>query len=242
VNVVAVIQARMGSTRLPGKVLAPIAGQSMLALVCRRVRRATRIDRLVVATTDAPADEPIIDECERLAVDVFRGSETDVLRRYREAAQRHAADAVVRITADCPLIDPEVIDTVVAAFLDLLPDYASNTLRRTWPRGLDTEVMTAAALARADREATEPYERVHVTPYLYRHPELFRLHAVTAQEDRSAARWTVDAPEDLALVRAVCERVDPVAASWRDVWELVAREPAVAALNRNVRQKELGEG
>ena len=242
-RVLAIIQARMASTRLPGKVLRPIEGRSMLGWVCERVRRASTIDGLVVATTTEPDDRQIVDECGRMRVPVFRGSERDVLERYHKAARLHAADVVVRITADCPLIDPGVIDLVVHEFMDHSPDYASNTLRRTWPRGLDTEVMTAAALQRARREATEPYERVHVTPYLYRHPELFRLHAVTGDEDHSGARWTVDTPEDLEFVRVVYRRLADIGSfSWYDVLYLTANEPEIAELNRGVRHKELAEG
>lgn len=243
IRIVAIIQARMGSTRLPGKVLADVAGRTMLARVVRRVRRAGRLDEVVVATTTAAGDEPVVEHCQRLGVACFRGQEDDVLDRYYRAATAHAADAVVRITSDCPLIDPEVIDRVVGAFLDRQPDYASNTLRRTWPRGLDTEVTTTAALSRAWREAAEPYQRVHVTPYLYQHPEHFTLLAVTGEEDLSAGRWTVDTGEDLDFVRAVCERMGGEDGfSWREVHRLLGDEPSLAERNRHVRHKRLTEG
>jgi len=269
-RVVAIIQARMGSARLPGKVLAEIGGRSMLRRVCGRAAQAARIDQLLVATTMEPDDEAIVDECARLQVACFRGSTDDLLDRYHKAARAYRADAVVRITADCPLIDPQVIDLVVDALKKRGQDpfsYASNTLRRTWPRGLDTEAMTAAALSRACREATEPYQRTHVTPYIYRHPESFRLLAVTlpsaghrnappsrrkdrempsrmaGREDLGRWRWTVDLPEDLDFVRAVYRRLaDDETFSWRDVQRLLAREPALAELNRHVRQRELVEG
>ncbi len=237
----AIIQARMGSTRLPGKVLKSIAGRSMLARVCRRVCRAAMIDEVVVATTTEPADQAIADECNRLGVACFRGSENDVLDRYRHAAKRHGADAVVRITADCPLIDPDVVDRVVRCFLATRPDYASNTLKRTWPCGLDTEVLSTEALDRAHREATEPYERVHVTPYLYRHGERFRLLPVTCREDLGELRWTVDSAEDLQFVRAIYHRLDGDAFSWREVLHMLAAEPGIAQLNGHVRQTELVE-
>lgn len=242
-RVVAVIQARMGSSRLPGKVLLDLSGRTMLARVVRRAGRASRIDEVVVATSVAPGDDPIVAECERLGVACFRGSEQDVLRRYYEAAAHHRADAVVRITSDCPLIDPEVTDRVIGAFFEHVPDYASNILRRTYPRGLDTEVMTRATLARAFHEATEPYQRTHVTPYIYQHPESFRLLGVTGSPDESAHRWTVDSPDDLELIRAVYERMGgDDGFSWRDVRRLFEREPWLADLNRHVRHKELVEG
>ncbi len=242
-NVVAILQARMGSSRLPGKVLADLAGRTMLARVVRRARRATLIDQVVVATSVGPGDDPIVEECDRLSVACFRGSERDVLGRFHRAAIAFSADAAVRITADCPLIDPVVADAVIRAFLDAGPDYASNTLRRTYPRGLDTEVIAASALARAWRDARHPYERTHVTPYIYQHPEQFRLLAVTGPEDLSGGRWTVDSQEDLEFVRTVYRRMPgDDEFSWRDVCRLLADEPTLSAINRNVRQKELVEG
>ncbi len=242
-KITAIIQARMGSTRLPGKVLLDVAGQSMLARVVRRVRRARRLDGLVVATSEATADAPIVEECRRLGVDVFRGAEADVLDRYHQAAVEHKAEVVVRITSDCPLIDPGVIDRVVAEFRHVRPDYASNVLRRTWPRGLDTEVITGDALARAWTEAKQPFERAHVTPYVYRHPERFELHSVAQPEDRSDGRWTVDSQADLDFVRAVYERFDGLDQfSWHHVDRLLLNEPSLTELNRHVCQKQVVEG
>ncbi|OHB66422.1 MAG: hypothetical protein A2V70_21240 [Planctomycetes bacterium RBG_13_63_9] len=252
-NVTAIIQARTGSTRLPGKVLADVCGRSMLARVCDRVARTTRVDTIVVATSVDPADREVVAECLRLGVECFCGSPQDVLDRYRRAAEAHRADPIVRITADCPLIDPEVVDAVVEAFLTQRPDYAANILCRTWPRGLDTEVLSADTLLRAWREAAAPYQRIHVTPYIYQHPERFHLLPVTrktpacetpmGEEDLGDCRWTVDLPEDLQFVRAVYRRLDNRDTfGWRNVQELLAREPAIADLNRHVRQKELAQG
>jgi spore coat polysaccharide biosynthesis protein SpsF len=242
-KVVAIIQARMRSTRLPGKVLRDLAGESMLGRVVRRVRRAPSIDEVIVAVPDTPADEPLVRHCRRLDAICFRGSEHDVLDRFWRAAEANRADAVVRLTADCPLIDPEVTDRVVRAFLDALPDYCSNTLERTWPRGLDTEVVTSGALACAWREARETYQRTHVMPYLYQHPERFRLLAVTAGEDHGRDRWTVDTPDDLAFAEAVYERMGgDDRFSWRDVQRLLSEEPWLTDLNHHVRQKHLAEG
>jgi spore coat polysaccharide biosynthesis protein SpsF len=235
---VAVVQARMGSQRLPGKVLADVGGRSMLARVVRRTRRAESVDEVVVATTSSAADDAIAAECGRIDVAVFRGEEADVLDRFHQAAVFHAAAVVVRVTADCPFIDPAVIDLVLARQRALAADYASNTLRRTFPRGLDTEVMAAEALARAWREARSPHQREHVTPYLYENPSLFRLCSVENDEDLSAHRWTVDTREDLALARALYERVgadDTV--GWRRFAEVVAAEPGLPAINRAVAQK-----
>jgi spore coat polysaccharide biosynthesis protein SpsF len=242
-KIVAIIQARMGSTRLPGKVLRDIQGQSMLARVVNRVRRARSIDETLVATTEGSADDAIVQECRRCSVPVFRGNEGDVLDRYFRAAQWTNADVVVRITSDCPLIDPEVIDKTVRAFLAESPDYASNGIVRTYPRGLDTEVMTVKALEHAWRNAHQPYEREHVTAYIYEHPQDFRLLSVTAQADHSQYRWTVDTGEDLEFVRTVYARLaERPEFLWREVLALLEREPELVELNRSVAQKALQAG
>ena len=241
-KILAIVQARMGSSRLPGKALKDIQGRSMLARVVRRAQRSSLIDRLIVATTDKEADDAIASECKVLGVSVFRGSEDDVLDRYYQAAKAFSAEAVVRITSDCPLIDPDVIDRVVRVFLDNRPDYASNTIENTYPRGLDVEVFTFSALEKAWRNASRDFERVHVTPYIYLHPELFRKLSVTGEKNLSFYRWTVDTAEDLALVRAIYEKMGgDDHFSWRDVLELFEREPCLAELNRHIRQKSLEE-
>ncbi len=242
-RVVAIIQARLGSSRLPGKVLQDIGGSTMLARVVRRTQRAVSLNDVVVATTVESADGAVVAECEKLAVPVFRGDEQDVLDRFYQAARAHRAEAVVRITSDCPLIEPQIIDKVVAAFLEARPDYASNTLKRTYPRGLDTEIMTLSALERAWRQATEPYQRVHVTPYFYQNPDQFELLSVADDQDHSRYRWTVDTPDDLAFVREVYRRLDnDDAIRWTQVLNLLVNEPQLAELNRAIEQKALHEG
>ena len=156
-RVVAIIQARMGSTRLPGKVMEDIGGHAMLARVIGRIKRAQLLHDVVVASTVNPADKIIEDECKRLDVAVYRGKENDVLDRYYQAATLHRADTIVRITADCPLIDPAVVDRVIRAFLAEVPDYASNIIERSYPLGLDTEVTSMSALTRAWQGAKEAY-------------------------------------------------------------------------------------
>jgi spore coat polysaccharide biosynthesis protein SpsF len=242
-KIAAIIQARMNSTRLPGKVLMDLGGETVLARVVRRLRRATLVEEIVVATTESEADHAIVRECERLSVRVFRGEENDVLDRYYHAAQWTGAKAIVRITSDCPLIDPEITDNTIRSFLEQRPDYASNALQRTYPRGLDTEVMTWEALSRAWREARLSYQHAHVTPYIYEHPERFEILPVKGDVDRSSCRWTLDTSEDLAFIRAVYERLDnDDRFSWRDVLSLLEREPELVELNRDVMQKALHEG
>lgn len=211
----------------------------MLAHVVQRTLRCPVINEVVVATTVLTRDDPIIDECRRLGLgNPFRGSESDVLDRYYWAAKQAHADCVVRITSDCPLIDPEVIGEALQLFMRAEADYVSNTLTRTYPRGLDAEVISHDALSRAWREAKERHQREHVTPYLYEHPKLFRIACVETDFDFSELRWTVDTEEDLTLLRAIHERLSrSVAFSWKDVLNLMWREPELAAINAHIQQK-----
>ncbi|HXG51796.1 MAG TPA: aminotransferase class III-fold pyridoxal phosphate-dependent enzyme [candidate division Zixibacteria bacterium] len=236
-GVLAIVQARMGSRRLPGKTLADIEGEPMLARVVARVGRARHVDGIVVATSSAPSDDAIADFCERRGLDLFRGSEADVLDRFYRAARARGADAIVRVTADCPLIDPEVMDRVIAAYLAGDCDYASNTILPTYPDGLDTEVFSFAALEAAWREARFPAEREHVTPYL-RCSGRFRLRNVECEHGRELARqrWTVDEAGDLEFVRAIYARLGPGADfGWRDVLAAMDADPSLARVNGGVR-------
>jgi spore coat polysaccharide biosynthesis protein SpsF (cytidylyltransferase family) len=240
-SVVGVVQARFGSTRLPGKVLLDVGGASMLARTVRRLQRARLVDAVAIATSTSPQDDAVERAACELGVMVCRGSESDVLARYAQAACESRADVVVRVTSDCPLLDPGVVDLVVAAFRASCPtaDYASNTQRRTYPRGLDVEVFSAAALARADREARTDAQREHVTPYFYQNPTIFRLVSVTNECDLSDGRWTVDTAADLAFARAVYARLPGDAFGWREVLRLLHAEPRLADINRDVVQKQL---
>jgi len=241
-RVVAIIQARMGSTRLPGKVLADIAGQPMLARVVERARRAKTVDEVAVATTADPPDEAVAALCAHRGYACCRGHPTDVLDRYYQAARRFRADVIVRLTADCPLIDPDVMDLTVRAFLAADPpvDLVANRLPqgRTFPIGLDTEVCSLEALECAWKEADQPHQREHVMPYLYEIPGRFRVVLLNNDEDYGMLRWTVDTAEDLELVRAIYARFrgrDDF--SWREILKLFEREPSLAEINASVRHK-----
>lgn len=239
-KVLAIVQARMGSTRLPGKVLRDLAGEPMLARVVARLSRAGRLAGVVVATTTQPADDAVAGLCRSRSWPVFRGREEDVLDRYYQAARAYAADAVVRVTADCPLIEPAVVDRVVREFAERQPEvaYVSNVVpTRTYPHGLDTEVFTFAALERAWREDANPTWREHVTPYLYRRPELFRIYCVCHDSDLSTMRWTVDTPEDWEFVNRVYRHFGHDRFSWHDVLALLEQRPDWQQLNRHVRQR-----
>ena len=238
-RVVALIQARMGSTRLPGKVLCDLAGQPMLARVFNRASQARTLHLVAVATTDRSADDAIVNLCEQQGWCCFRGSEDDVLDRYYRAAEAFQADAVVRITSDCPLIDAEVIDGVVTSFASLHPscDYVSNCLERTFPRGLDVEVLSLDALRKAWEEDRDPAWREHVTPYVWRNPGRFRLRNFFNSADYSDMRWTVDTVEDLAFVRKIYEHFRDEPFGWQDVIELLQAHPDWLEINRHVQQK-----
>jgi spore coat polysaccharide biosynthesis protein SpsF len=212
----------------------------MLWWVVNRVRRARLLDEVVVATTDRPEDDELEGFCMSERWACFRGSETDVLDRYHAAAEAFEAKTIVRITSDCPLIDPGVVDLVVATFRAVVPavDYASNCQRRTYPRGLDTEVFSDVALEKSWTEGTRPDWREHVTPYLYRSGR-FRLVDVTNTEDHSGRRWTVDTPEDLSFVRALVGRLGTVDFSWGDALGVELEHPEWTALNQQIRQKEI---
>jgi len=240
-NVIAIIQARMGSSRLPGKVLLGIGGKSMLARVVRRAVRAKTLDAIVVATTTDPRDEEIVTECFRLGVSCFRGSEEDVLDRYQSASIAYPAKGIVRITSDCPLIDPDVIDQVVSTWQDSSFDYVSNG--PTWPRGLNVEVFSRTALAQAWEQAHLPWQRSHVTPYLYQNPNLFRIGNVAAPEDYGHLRWTVDTPEDLTLVRSLYEHLgNRDDFGWQEALTVVEQNPNLLEINRGISQKPIEAG
>lgn len=209
-TVLAILQARMSSTRLPGKVLMPLAGAPMIVRQIERVARAHRIDRLVVATSTGPEDDILAETCRREGVAVHRGPLDDVLARFVGALDAFPADHVVRLTADCPLADPEVIDATIALQLETGADYASNSPEPgAWAKGLDVEVITAAALRLAAERATMPEEHEHVTWGVWNRPDIYRLAWLPAPDDQATVRWTVDRPDDHAFVAAVYDALYP---------------------------------
>lgn len=240
-STVIIVQARMTSTRLPGKVLLEVAGKPLLEYQIERLRRATLADRIVVATTVNQADQPIVALCERLGVPVWRGSEHDVLARYHDAALAHQAEVVVRVTSDCPVIDPRVLDDTIDYYRRGQFDYVSNSLEQSFPRGLDAEVFAFQALAEAHAEAVDGEEREHVTPFLYRRPQRYRLANFACAQDLSGHRWTVDTPEDFALVSQLVGALYPVLPRFalHDMVAWLKGRPEVSALNAQVEQKTL---
>ncbi|NWG32928.1 MAG: glycosyltransferase family protein [Chloroflexi bacterium] len=258
-NVVAIIQGRMSSSRLPGKILADIAGQPMLQRVFIRTSRSASVSQTIFATTTDPSDDPVAEYCDFSGIPFTRGSLYDVLDRYHQSAKEAKADVVVRITADCPVIDPALIDDCVNTLLDGGYDFAANRLPppwgRTYPIGLDTEVCTFAALERAWKEAAEPHQREHVMPYFYEGVELitdnrllhtgisprgFRIALLHHTTDFGDYRWTVDTPEDLEFMRQVYARFDGRDDfSWKEVLDLVHDNPNLMRINAGVQHKTL---
>lgn len=240
-----IVQARMTSTRLPGKVMKQVLGKPLLQYQIERLQRVKLADEIVIATTINQTDEPIIDLCNTLSVAHFRGSEDDVLTRYYGAATAHRADVVIRVTSDCPLIDPQVINQVIDYYLKNQSnyDYVSNSIKRTYPRGMDTEVFSFSVLQQAFLEATAPPDREHVTPFIHRQPERYSLGYVTYPEDCSHHRWTVDTPEDFELIQKIIEAVYPTQPSFtlEDCLRLLREDPNWYFINSHIEQKNYGE-
>jgi spore coat polysaccharide biosynthesis protein SpsF len=222
-----------------------VLGKSLLEYQIERLRRVKLANQIVIATTINDADQPIIDLCDRLSIPYYRGSEDDVLARYYGAAIAHQADVVVRVTSDCPVIDPQVIDQAIQFYLDEYPkyDYVSNCLERTYPRGMDTEVFASKALEQAFHEATAEADREHVTPFIHRQTARYYLGEVSYFENHSNHRWTVDTPEDLELIGRIIEALYPLKPefSLEDCLELLAQHPEWSMINKHIEQKQYGE-
>ncbi len=238
--ILGVLQARTSSSRLPRKVMLPMAGAPMLARQIERLKRAKRMDALVLATSDRREDDCVAELAESAGIGSYRGSLDDVLDRFYRAAAPHAPSHVVRVTGDCPLADWDVIDHAIGFAVDGGYDYASNTLTPTWPDGLDVEVTTFAALETAWREAVRPLEREHVMPFITSRPERFRLGSLEGEQDLSALRWTVDEPNDYAFVCRVYDALyaDKPAFTTADVLTLLAARPELAGLNTGIIRNE----
>ncbi len=236
-KVVAIIQARMGSTRLPGKTLADIAGKPLLAHVIERTKGSRTVNEIVVATTTELEDQAILRLATEYGVKTYAGSAHDVLDRYYQAARQAEAELIVRVTADDPFKDPEVLDRIVDYMLTHPElDYASNTIEPTYPEGLDIEVVTFGALGRAWREAQLPSEREHVTPYITKNADQFRLTNVRHHTDLSHLRWTLDNEEDLRFAREVYARLYKPGEIFlmEDVLALLEREPELGKINTGI--------
>jgi spore coat polysaccharide biosynthesis protein SpsF (cytidylyltransferase family) len=230
-----IVQARMGSTRLRGKVLMDVGGRTVLDHVMSRCRAVAGADAVCCAVPDTADSDPVAAEARRLGVEVFRGSEADVLDRHWRAARALKADVVMRITSDCPLIDPEVAAEVLGLRAKGDLDYACNNMPPSWPHGLDCEAMTFAWLDRAAREATAPYDREHVTPFIRNHPDSRKANLPCPVAGVARHRWTLDTPADLAFMRALFPHLPPGAAGhgWRAALALVEADPGLAHVDES---------
>lgn len=246
-NVVCIMQTRTGSTRLPNKVLKKICGKTVLEHDIDRLKKATTIDKIVVATTTLEQDNIVVEIAQKSSVGYFKGSKDDVLSRYYYAAKENNADVVIRVTSDCPLIDPKIIDDMMLKFVELRKkeniDYLSNKIKMTYPRGLDVEIFTFEALERCFKEGLKPYEREHVTPYIYLNPNKFNFENYENDKDYSELRWTLDTEEDLKLIETIYNNLygENKLFYFEDVLRFVLDNPEISKINEHVRQKELGE-
>ena len=239
---VAIIQARMASTRLPGKVMSLINNQPMLAYVVIRAKKAKQIDEVLIATSTHPADDAIEAFCEKEHVSYFRGSMIDVLSRYYKAAIKYQADVVIRITSDCPLIDGTLIDQGLTNFKKAGVDYLSNLIERTFPRGFDFEIFTFVALEKAFLNAKDASEREHVTPYIYfTHPQDFKILNFRQKEDKSVYQITVDTPQDLELLKILIEQYNADKLNYKQIITLLDSHPELVAINKEVKRKHYGQ-
>lgn len=242
-KIVAIIQARMTSTRLPGKVLKKVLDKTLLEYQLERVASSQFIDEIVVATTVNETDDPIVALCNQQGYSVYRGSEEDVLSRYYEAAIEFKANVIVRLTSDCPLIDPVIIDQVVQLHFEGTSgiEYTANTIERGFPRGLDTEVFAFEALQRAYENAKTKSEREHVTAYFYTNQEKFKLGSFESVDNLAYHRWTVDTEEDFTLIKRIIETLYPntPAFNMQDVLNLLEENPTWPAINAHIEQKKL---
>ncbi|WP_163538889.1 glycosyltransferase family protein [Gracilibacillus sp. YIM 98692] len=242
-NIVAIIQARMGSSRLQGKVLKEVMSKPLLEYQLQRVKKSELITDVVVATTLLPSDDLIIDLCNELNIKTFRGPENNVLERYYQAAREYDANIIVRMTGDCPLIDPFIIDKVIDNYIDNEYDYVSNTQIRTYPRGMDVEVFSGKALKSAYDNAKKGYEKEHVTPYIYLNKRYFNIGQVQYKENYSKYRLTVDTAEDFNLISEILKSIYPNKQLFtlNDIIYLLEKEPELIEINKHVKQKKLGE-
>lgn len=240
-KIVATIEARMESTRLPGKILMPLAGKPSLERLVERVRRCKLIDEVIVATTDRPSDDATVKACDEAWVRYFRGSSEDVLDRVLKAAKSVNADLIVELTGDCPLLDPVIIDRVIQTFLDGNYDYISNVLERTFPRGMDTQVFPVSVLEEVSGFTQDPHDRENVSLFIYEHPEYYKLGNVKSDFPRPELRLTVDTREDYELVSKVYESLYPKNPSFNlnDIILFLDQNPEIKALNADIQQKRV---
>ena len=235
-----IVQARMNSSRLPGKILKRVLGKTLLEYQLERLNRVVNVDKIIVATTDQSIDDSIVELCDRLSTSTYRGSESDVLHRYAEAAQTYGSATVVRITSDCPLIDPALIDRTIDFYKESAFDYVS-TDNDVYPRGMNVEIFSKAMLDTANDKALQSADREHVTPYFYQHPERFSIGTYNEAIQASQYRLTVDALEDFQLIQVLLENIYPKnnTFSLDDILTYLQDNPQLTDINKHIQQKTL---
>ena len=236
--VVAIIQARMGSTRFPGKMLKLLGDKPLIWHVVHRVQQATLVDKVVLATSINKNNKPLVQEVQSYGVDCFVGDENDVLDRFYQCAKKFKASTIVRVTGDCPFIDPEVIDAVISLFKKNALDYASNVLPPTYPDGLDVEVFSFAALEKAWKEAKLQSEREHVTPYIWKNETIFKRMTHKNKEDLSSIRLTVDEEKDLVLVNTIIQKIGKPDFRLKDIMKVIRENPTFLKINKGIERNE----
>ncbi|TGK09962.1 acylneuraminate cytidylyltransferase [Leptospira fletcheri] len=239
-----IVQARMTSTRLPGKILKKVIDKTLLEYQIERLQRVRLVDGIIIATTTNESDQPVVDLCERMNIPYYRGSESDVLSRYYEAATQFGVENIIRVTSDCPIIDPEILSEIVQSYFMYQKsgvDYVSNTLERSFPRGMDAEIFSYKTLSAAHRAAFDPSDREHVTPYIYKNPSLFSLRSVINSIDESSFRLTVDTQEDYELIKIIIETLYPENPEFgvKQVIEFLNKNPEYIKINEHIAQKKL---
>lgn len=235
----AIVQARMGSTRLPGKSMADTCGKPLIKWVFERLAKSKTVTMAILATTTDEEDRKLVEFAEKAGIPYFAGHPTDVLDRYYQTSKKYHVEIIVRITGDCPLIDPEVVDVVVNEFTSGWFDYVSNINPPTYPDGLDVEVFSFASLEKAWEKATKRYQREHVTPYLRENPSEFRQKNVKSQVDLSGFRWTVDHSQDLVFVRNLCRLMPNIqSAGYMEILAFLQAHPEIQSINSKIKRNE----
>jgi len=242
-NIVAIVQARMGSTRLPGKVLKKIKNKYIIEYVIDRLRICKNLDNIVLATTTTENDNILEDFSIKNKLDIFRGDENDVLSRYFYAAKKYNANIIVRVTSDCPLIDPWIVDMIINKHIDFNCDYTSNTIVRSYPRGLDVEVLNFNTLEKAFKNANDKYQREHVTPYIKENKDEFKIQSIQAQKKlkRPDIRITLDTQEDLKLISIIINHFNDLYFKTEDVIDFLEEKPYLLKINDHIKQKNIKE-
>ncbi|CEH34930.1 cytidylyltransferase domain-containing protein [Romboutsia lituseburensis] len=246
-GVLCIIQARLGSTRLPGKVLKKLSGKSVLEHVIYRVSKSNLIDQIIVATTTNKEDDKIVDECLKIGVNYYRGDENNVLSRYYETAFDKGYETIIRITSDCPLIDPKIIDNMIIDFNNenekYQLDYLSNSLKETFPRGFDVEIFTFNSLKEAYENATLEYEKEHVTPYIYLNQDKFTIKNYYNSNKYQNYRLTLDTYEDYLVIKNIYDNIykEDSMFFYEDIISYLNQYPEIANINQHIKQKKLGE-